>query len=145
MKLKLDIPIGMMVTDVTRSFFKKPVTRQYPFERREAPERFRGKLECDLSKCTGCQLCVKDCPANALELIVVDKAQKRFMMEFHADRCTYCAQCEVDCKFKCLTLSHDEWELAALSKEPFTVLYGRESDVLAFKAQPKPKGLEDGE
>jgi len=129
MALKLNIPIGIMVSDVIRSFFKKPITRRYPFERKEAPENFRGKLIWDLSNCTGCQLCIRECPANAIELIVIDKAAKRFVMCFHADRCTYCSQCEINCRFKCLNLSHEEWELAALSKEPFTVYYGLASDI----------------
>lgn len=135
MAIKLTIPIGSMVGDVVRSFFQKPVTQRYPFERREAPEAFRGKLVWDLSKCTGCQLCIKDCPANAIELIVIDRAAKRFVMRFHADRCTYCAQCVVNCRFKCLALSHDEWELAAITKEPFTVYYGRDADVNALIAE----------
>jgi formate hydrogenlyase subunit 6/NADH:ubiquinone oxidoreductase subunit I len=143
MKPRIDIPIGMMVSDVVTSFFTKPITRRYPFERREAPERFRGKLVWDLSKCTGCQLCIKDCPANAIELIVIDRSKKHFMMKFHADRCTYCAQCVVNCKFKCLNLSHDQWELAALSKEPFTVYYGLEADVDAARALEEER--ENGE
>lgn len=134
MGFRINLPIGMMVGDVLRSFFQKPITRRYPFERREAPLAFRGKLMWDLSKCTGCQLCIKDCPANAIELIVVDRANKRFIMRFHADRCTYCSQCEVNCRFKCLNLSHQEWELAELSKEPFTVYYGRDVDVDSFLA-----------
>ncbi len=135
MGIKLNIPIGMMMGDVMRAFFSKPVTRRYPFERKEAPEAFRGKLVWDLSKCTGCGLCVKDCPANALELQIIDRASKRFMMVFHSDRCTYCAQCVVNCRFKCLSLSHDEWELAALNKDPFTVNYGRVEDVAGVLAQ----------
>ena len=135
MGLKINLPIGMMVGDVVRSFFQKPITQRYPFERTEAPDTFRGKLVWDLSKCTGCQLCIKDCPANAIELLVIDKAAKRFMMRFHADRCTYCAQCVVNCRFKCLSLSHTEWELAALNKDPFTVYYGLNTDIDAYLAQ----------
>lgn len=133
--MKLNIPIGMMMGDVLRSFFQKPITRRYPFERKEAPNAFRGKIVWDLSKCTGCQLCIKDCPANALELKVIDKATKRFVLIFHSDRCTYCGQCEVNCRFKCLELSHDQWELAALNKTPFTVYYGRDEDVDALLVQ----------
>lgn len=134
-KFRFALPIGLMVTDVVRSFFQKPVTQKYPFERTAAPDRFRGKLVWDLSKCTGCQLCIKDCPADALELITIDRATKRFVMRFHSDRCTYCAQCVVNCRFKCLELSHEEWELAALNKDPFTVNYGRTEDVESFLAQ----------
>lgn len=143
MKLRVDIPIGMMVSDVARSFFQRPITRRYPFERKEAPERFRGKLIWDLSKCSGCQLCIKDCPANAIELIVIDKAAKRFMMRFHADRCTYCGQCVVNCRLKCLRQSFDEWELAELSKEPFNVYYGLEADIDAFRAQAESEENEE--
>lgn len=135
MGFKIKLPIGSMMGDVIRSFFRKPVTQQYPFERLEAPLAFRGKLVWDLTNCTGCQLCVKDCPANALELIVIDRANKRFVMRFHADRCTYCSQCEMNCRFKCLRLSSKQWELAALTKKPFTVYYGRDEDINAILAQ----------
>ena len=129
------MPIGAMFGDIIRSLFKKPATEKYPFERRPAPERLRGKLVYDPEKCSGCQLCVKDCPADALELIVVDKANKRFIMRYHADRCTYCAQCVQNCRFECMTMSNTQWELASVSKEPFEVFYGREEDVAQLLAQ----------
>jgi formate hydrogenlyase subunit 6/NADH:ubiquinone oxidoreductase subunit I len=134
---KWNFPIGLMVSDVLRSFFSKPVTQRYPFERKEAPDRFRGKLVWDLSNCTGCQLCIKDCPAGAIELVIMDRVNKRYVMRFHADRCTYCSQCTVNCRFKCLSLAHDDWELASLTKEPFTVYYGRNEDVTAYREQER--------
>ncbi len=132
---KFSIPVGLMVSDVVRSFFKKPITRRYPFERKEAPENFRGKLVWDLTKCTGCQLCIKDCPANAIELLVIDRAAKRFVMRFNTDRCTFCGQCVVNCRMNCLELSDKEWELAALTREPFTVYYGHDVDIDEVIAQ----------
>jgi formate hydrogenlyase subunit 6/NADH:ubiquinone oxidoreductase subunit I len=128
-----------MLGDLTRSFFRRPVTERYPFERRDAPKRLRGMLTWDPSKCTGCALCNKDCTANALELITLDKKNKRFVMRYHIDRCTFCAQCVENCRFACLGMSNEQWELAALSKEPFTVYYGNDADIeslLAKRARP---------
>ena len=123
------MPIGVMLSDILSSLFKKPATEQYPFVKEAVPERLRGELFWDPTKCTGCQLCVKDCPADALELIVLDKVNKRFVMRYNADKCIYCAQCVMNCRFKCLNMSNEQWELAATTKAPFLVNYGRDEDV----------------
>jgi NAD(P)H-quinone oxidoreductase subunit I len=140
-----DMKLGVMWADLVRSLFRRPATEKYPFERRPTPKRLRGALRWNPEKCTGCALCVKDCPADAIELITLDKANKRFVMRYHADRCTFCAQCVQNCRFKCLEMSNEEWELAALNREPFEVYYGEEADVAAFLAQrarpdPEPAG-----
>jgi formate hydrogenlyase subunit 6/NADH:ubiquinone oxidoreductase subunit I len=121
--------LGVMWRDVSTSLFRRPVTERYPFERRPAPPRLRGLLACSLEHCTGCGMCAQDCPANALEVIVLDKRAKRFVINYYADRCTFCAQCMQSCRHGCLTLQNDQWELAALTKEPFLVHYGDEADV----------------
>ena len=137
--------IGAMLGDVSRSLFKRPATELYPFERREAPARLRGMLVFEASRCTGCKICMRDCPARALELVVVDKATKRFAMKFHADRCTYCAQCVVSCNFDALSMSHEQWELAALAKGQFLHTFGREEDLAALRereaASPPGQGV----
>ena len=120
---------GTMLADVWGSFFKKPVTQKYPFERLEAPDHYRGKLVWTPGKCNGCCLCVKDCPSNAIELITIDKKNKQFVMRYHADRCTYCAQCVQNCRLECLGMAHDQWETAALKRQDFVVHYGNEADV----------------
>jgi formate hydrogenlyase subunit 6/NADH:ubiquinone oxidoreductase subunit I len=127
--------IGSMLGDIVGSLFKKPATERYPFERRAEPERLRGKLEYDPTKCSGCQLCVKDCPADALELITVDKATKRYVMQYHTDRCTFCSQCIESCRFKCLDLPSDKWELSSGKKDSFVVLYGRDEDIAIVLAR----------
>ena len=131
--------IGSMLSDIVRSLFSKPATEHYPFERNEAPERLRGKLVYDPSKCAGCQLCVKDCPADALELLVVDKVNKRFVLRYNMGRCSYCSQCVESCRFNCLEMSSEQWELASIKKQPFDVYYGREEDVQAIVARFAPK------
>jgi len=123
---------GSMLKDILTSFFSKPITEKYPFERPEIADRFRGKLHFDPTKCTGCNLCSKDCPANALEIIIIDRAAKRFVARYNIDKCIYCAQCIQSCRFKCIDLSKEDWELASLSKEPFLVQYGKEEDIAAL-------------
>jgi NAD(P)H-quinone oxidoreductase subunit I len=131
-----------MLGDVLRSVLLRPATRQYPRERQAITERLRGKLHWDPAQCTGCALCVKDCPAQAIELITVDKAAKRFVLHYHADRCAYCAQCVQSCRFGCITLSNSEWELAALDKPPFSMYYGNQADVDSVLANLPPAGVE---
>jgi formate hydrogenlyase subunit 6/NADH:ubiquinone oxidoreductase subunit I len=128
--------IGSMLSDIVGSLFKKPVTEMYPYEKKPVPDRLRGKISYDAEKCIGCSLCVRDCPANALELIVIDRAAKRFVMKYNIDRCIYCNQCNQVCRPKCIELTNEYWELAGLSTEPFTVLLGRESDVQQLLAKP---------
>ena len=121
--------IGSMFTDILKSFFKKPVTEKYPFVKKEAPENLRGKLVWNPEKCAGCMLCIKDCPSNAIELLTIDKVNKKFVMRYNLDKCTYCAQCVVNCKFNCIEMSEEQWELASTKREPFEVYYGRDEDI----------------
>ena len=128
--------IGTMLKDIVRSLFSKPVTRLYPAKREPAPTRLRGKLTWNPEKCTGCCLCVKDCPSDALELITVDKVNKRFVIRYDMGRCTFCSQCVQNCRFGCLEMSNEQWELAATSKTPFTVYYGAEEDIQKLMDRP---------
>lgn len=63
-------------------------------------KRFRGRLDYDRSKCIGCKLCIKVCPANATEYLAEEKK-----ILIHNDRCCFCAQCTEVCPVKCLAMS----------------------------------------
>ena len=123
--------LGIMFQDIFESFFKKSATQLYPVERVAPPERYRGVLSYDPSFCTGCRLCVKDCPSDAIELVILDRAAKQYVVKYHMDRCIYCGQCMVNCKFKCIGMSNQDWEHAALNKD-FMVYYGREQDITKY-------------
>ena len=133
--------IGSMMNDVMTSLFRQPVTQKYPFERPVTPERLRGQLRWDRQNCTGCGLCTMECPAQAIEMIVLDKKAKRFVMRYHIDRCTFCAQCVHSCNRDCLSMSPDVWELAALDREPFTIYSGEPEDIDCVLAGSDPAGF----
>lgn len=138
---------GSMLRDVLPSLFSAPVTERYPFDRRQPPARLRALLQWDRQSCTGCGLCTMDCPAEALELTTLDRKAKRFVLTFHVDRCTFCAQCTYSCRQGSLSLSHDGWELASLSRQPLTLVWGDAADVrraLAGELQAEIAGSEPG-
>lgn len=118
-----------MLSDMMRSLVTEPVTQQYPVERTAPPKRLRAAIEWDASQCTGCGLCATDCPADAIEVIVIDKKAKRFVLRYHADRCTFCAQCVFSCRQGAMRIGNSKWELAATEKDPLTFVYGAPDDI----------------
>lgn len=82
-------------------------TIQYPNERREYPERFRGRHRLTLYpngdiKCTSCFLCATACPAKCIYIEAeehedskVEKFPKRY--EIDTLLCIYCGYCVEAC------------------------------------------------
>ncbi|GAB4574932.1 MAG: hypothetical protein Kow0077_23930 [Anaerolineae bacterium] len=123
--------LGAMISDIIESTFKRPATERYPFERRRTPTQFRGRLLWTRDNCTGCGLCAKDCPSNAIEVIVLDRKAKRFVFNYAVDRCLFCAQCVHSCRQGCLEMQPDVWELAALDRGGYQLMLGEDEDVRA--------------
>ncbi|MGQ9843378.1 MAG: 4Fe-4S binding protein [Spirochaetota bacterium] len=69
---------------------------------------FRGRLQYDVESCTGCGLCSKVCPANAIELYPAEingKKTKRIVI--YLSRCTYCQECVVICPKNSIQITRD--------------------------------------
>jgi formate hydrogenlyase subunit 6/NADH:ubiquinone oxidoreductase subunit I len=130
--------IGTMLGDLLTSLVRRPVTEKYPFERQPVPDRLRGMVVFNPEGCTGCGLCTRDCPSGAIELFVLDRKAKRFVMHYQVDRCLFCAQCVNSCPRSALSMSNERWELAALCREPFDTYYGRDQDVKTVLAGEAP-------
>ncbi len=69
----LGILNGMKRT-LSHVFMRKSVTRKYPYEKRELPERSRGLIalllepETSIFKCESCLMCEKACPPRAISI-----------------------------------------------------------------------------
>ena len=103
--------VGKVFPFIMSMLFKKPATVSYPATKAEMPDNFRGKLQFDKEKCIGCNICVRNCPARAIEIEKVPDVEKKFKALVYLDRCIYCAQCVDSCPKKALQ-STKEFELA---------------------------------
>ena len=112
---------GAALGEMFRTIMERPVTAQYPFGKTTLAQRFRGKLDVDPVKCTGCSVCEIVCPAGVITMAPVGKKTigsrqvdiKRPTFDLYT--CISCGQCVDDCKFGALTLTHD-FELAVFKK-----------------------------
>jgi len=115
---------GKMLKEVLGVVFKKPATVRYPFIKVEKCDKFRGKTAFHPELCIGCQLCMKDCPSNAITVKKV--GEKVFEAEIDLGKCIYCAQCVDSCPKKALE-STKEFELASLDRGKLKILYNADT------------------
>jgi NADH-quinone oxidoreductase subunit I len=95
--------VGVMLRELISHLFRKPATVLYPGERLAPPERFRGRLIWNDDLCIRCNLCVRDCPCEVLDLVerpdgsVDDKGKPIRDLVAKMDRCSSCGQCAWVC------------------------------------------------
>lgn len=109
---------GKMIKQVLESIFKKPATTKYPFIKETPPKSFRGKLKFYPEKCIGCKMCMRDCPAGAIN--IRKTADGKFECDIDLGKCIYCAQCVDSCPKKALEAT-SEFELATLDRAKLKV------------------------
>lgn len=112
----LEFARGMGVT--FKNMFRPPTTVQYPEERRQLPERTRGRhvlhrYENSLERCIGCYLCAGACPADCIYIEAAENspehrvsAGERYAAIYEIDmlRCIFCGFCEEACPTGAITL-----------------------------------------
>ncbi|MEI7482745.1 MAG: 4Fe-4S binding protein [Elusimicrobiota bacterium] len=123
--------------EVISHLFKKKATCNYPFEKAVVDARFRGRIAFESDKCIGCKMCVRVCPAKAIEIILSAEqpaaapvaegaipvpAKKKFDCIMSLDRCIYCSQCVEICPKKAL-ISTQDFELAHTDRRTLILHY----------------------
>jgi NADH-quinone oxidoreductase subunit I len=114
---------GLAVTLAT--MMRRPVTAQYPDPKGRLPidERFMGfpALLWDYSNgesyCTGCMVCVRECPTQCMTADMSDNARfasgestrKKIIEKFEINlgRCILCGICVDVCNFDAIEMSHE--------------------------------------
>lgn len=119
--LLTEIIKGLALT--LRVFFSKPVTIQYPEQRRHIYDGFRGRhalVRDHISgkeKCIGCMKCANICPSQCIS-IGKEKIENKLVVtkyEIEALRCIYCAYCVEVCPVCAVVLTED-YEYSATRK-----------------------------
>lgn len=98
-------PLFKGLSYTLKNFFSKPVTLQYPTEKTERSQRWRGlhRLNVDENeklKCVACGLCARICPVTCITVVPYEEeGQTRYPIKFVIDelRCIFCGFCQEAC------------------------------------------------
>ena len=140
-----------------KSIFEKPVTIQYPEEKRPVRTRFRGRhvlkrYDNGLEKCIGCALCAAACPADAIFVeAAANTDDERFspgeryakVYEINMLRCIFCGFCEDSCPTEAIILG-DQYELSFTDRA--SSIYTKEMllEPVAEGGKPTPQKTPEG-
>jgi NADH-quinone oxidoreductase subunit I len=151
----VEIARGLATT--LRELVSKPVTIQYPEEKRPVRTRFKGRhtlkrYDNGLEKCIGCSLCAAACPADAIFVEAADNTDderyspgERYarVYEINFMRCIFCGYCEDACPTEAIVLG-DNYELSFTDRR--SAIYGKELllEPVPEGGKPTPQKVEPG-
>lgn len=146
---------GLLTT--LKAFFSKPVTIQYPEQKRPVRQRFRGlhelkRYDNGLEKCIGCALCASACPADAIFVEAAENTdEERYSpgeryastYEINMLRCIFCGYCEDACPTEAIVLEKD-YELSYTDR--LSAIYTKDRLIVKVPAggSPTPQKTEPG-
>lgn len=112
---------GKIINKAIKNFFRKPATISFPKGKMQIVNNYRGKLIYDSTNCTGCGLCVRNCPAGAITIVNEGtKEERKMKATLKVGNCIFCCQCVDSCFKKCLSYSQNI-DLSSLNKSELEV------------------------
>src|SRR5438552_7387399 len=120
---------GLAVT--WRYMWQPKVTYQYPKEKPPVTERFRGMLTFHIEECIACDLCVRACPSQCIDLTSErNAAGKKIIQVYTIDfgKCNWCRLCEEACPTNPKSVHHTmEYELMFMSRDDFKITWTKDA------------------
>lgn len=151
------VEIARGLATVFREMITKPVTIQYPEEKRPVRPRFKGRhvlkrYENGLEKCIGCSLCAAACPADAIFVEAADNTDderyspgERYarVYEINMMRCIFCGYCEDACPTEAIVLG-DNYEITFYDRR--SAIYDKNMliEPVSEGSHPTPQKVEPG-
>ncbi|MGI0133603.1 MAG: 4Fe-4S dicluster domain-containing protein [Candidatus Micrarchaeaceae archaeon] len=96
------------VIKVARELLKRPSTTEFPEQREEIVDNYRGVHKLDMKTCISCSACARICPNDTITMVDTETEKgTKIMPEINLERCLFCALCEEVCPTDCLILTKD--------------------------------------
>ena len=112
---------GLSIT--IKHFFGPKITEEYPEEKPNLPDAFKGSFNLKVPKCIACGLCSNACPNHVITIqSEKDENNKKKLSGYKmmTERCLYCGFCVESCPTKALVWTKD-FENAVYLREDINI------------------------